>query len=269
MMVALALLQLLLLSAAAVLLPAATAEDNLLSRSPPIVLPLRNGSRHFNQSVDPKKVGIVVIDFWDSGNCKTEVNRLRAAFDSVNVALRGLRSLGATVIWAPSDVQNAYVGTPQRERAFWTPRVPVVEKRVMRCTNGTDKVDFDVCGLGVSHFAGCECGMGTDHDLDHHPGVCDWDIYGWGAMAPELEIADEDYIVDGAMESEWQVDSSELLSIAVARNLTRLLYFGTATQICVTFKPVGMLRMQSLGLDVHQASDSKHSPLLLPAAAKV
>ena len=234
-----------------------------------VTLPLRNGSRHTNLTVDPRSLGIVVVDLWDGGNCKTEVNRLRAAFDSVNVALRGLRSLGATVIWAPSDVQNAYVGTPQRERAFWTPRVPVVEKRVMRCTNGTDKVDFDVCGLGVSHFAGCECGMGTDHDLDHHPGVCDWDIYGWGAMAPELEIADEDYIVDGAMESEWQVDSSELLSIAVARNLTRLLYFGTATQICVTFKPVGMLRMQSLGLDVHQASDSKHSPLLLPAAAKV
>lgn len=255
MMVALALLQLLLLSTAAVLLPAATAEDELLSRSPPIVLPLRNGSRHFNQSVDPKKVGIVVIDFWDSGNCKTEVNRLKAMFASVNTALAGLRSLGMTVIWAPSDVQNAYVGTPQRERAFWTPRVPVVEKHTLKCTNGTDKVDYDKCGFGASHFSGCECGHGTAHDLEHSPGVCDWDIYSWGAMAPELEIGDEDYIVDGAMETHWKTDSSELLSITADRGLTTLLYFGTATQICLTFKPVGMLRMQSLGLQVHQVRD--------------
>ena len=81
--------------------------------------------------------------------------------------------------------------------------------------------------------------------------MCDWDIYSWGAMAPELEIGDEDYIVDGAMETDWETDSSELLSITADRGLTTLLYFGTATQICLTFKPVGMLRMQSLGLQVH------------------
>jgi hypothetical protein len=85
------------------------------------------------------------------------------------------------------------------------------------------------------------------HDLHQHPGVCDWDIYGWGAMAPELEIGAEDYVVGGAMETDWAVDSSELFSVARDRQLSTLLYFGTATQICLTFKPVGMLRMQSLG----------------------
>ena len=195
---------------------AAVPADQLdtTSPAPSIVLPLRNGSLHFNQTIDPKKVGVVVIDFWDSGNCKTEVNRLKAMFASVNTALAGLRLLGATVIWAPSDVQNAYVGTPQRERVFWTPRVPVVEKQILKCTNGTDRIDYDKCGFAASHFSGCECGHGTAHDLENSPGVCDWDIYSWGAMAPELEIGDEDYIVDGALETEWKTDSSELLSIA-------------------------------------------------------
>ena len=65
-------------------------------------------------------------------------------------------------------------------------------------------------------------------------------------MDPRLEIAESDLIVSG---------TQELYSICKARGITLLIYFGGATNICLTGKDVGLGPMYAAGLETVFARD--------------
>jgi hypothetical protein len=78
------------------------------------------------------------------------------------------------------------------------------------------------------------------------PGLACVVNYGWDGMDPRLEIVESDLIVSG---------TQELYSLCQARGITLLIYFGGATNICLTGKDVGLGPMYAAGLETAFARD--------------
>jgi hypothetical protein len=128
-----------------------------------------------------------------------------------------------TVIWAPTDVANHYVGTEQRERAMGTPYVPLPKITEMSCKFTVEP-------------GPCMCG----------PGIACHGNFGWDGMAPDLFIARDDWIVKG---------TQELYSVCKQRGLTHLIYMGFHTNACLFGKREGVRYMAPLGFKCFLARD--------------
>jgi len=178
------------------------------------------------ERVDPTQIGVVIVDMWNTNDCMTNAQRCAALVPRMNKALQGARRLGMQIIWAPTDVASQYAGTPQRERAIALPRLPVPHIKDYSCT-------FTV---PTKRPAKCMCG----------PGIVCHLHYGWDRMDPNLDIGAGDWIA---------ADPEELYAIYKQRNLTRLLYMGVNTNLCVMSKPEGIKPMTSAGLKCLLARD--------------
>ncbi len=178
------------------------------------------------QSIDPKKIGVVIVDMWNTNDCMTNAQRAAALVPRMNKALEGARRLGMQIIWAPTDVASQYVGTPQRERAIALPRAPLPHVGNFSCPFRAPTVRPEKCMCG--------------------PGIVCHVHYGWDSMDPNLVIAAGDWIAG---------DAEELYSIYKQTGLTRLLYMGINTNLCVMNKPEGIAPMTSAGLQCFLARD--------------
>lgn len=174
-------------------------------------------------TVDPRTVGIVVVDPWNYHWCMTWTHQTASAVPRLNRIVQGARRMGIKIIWAPSDVAGMYVGRSQRERALAVPYLPVPAGR-------GPSLKFTV------PTGPCHCGPGISCQLN----------YGFDAMLPDLDIADEDLIICG---------TQEMYSNSRAHGLKHLIYTGGATNICLTGKPAGLLPMARAGLDCMIARD--------------
>ena len=141
----------------------------------------------------------------------------------MNEALEGARKLGMPVFWGPTDTASTFSDWPQRQRAMAVPYIEVPKVRNIACR-------WTVEG------GPCMCG----------PGIACQINYGMDAMDDRLKIADSDLIVSG---------TQELYSICKARGINRLIYFGGATNICLTGKDIGLGPMYRAGLDCFFARD--------------
>jgi len=127
-----------------------------------------------NESIDPRKIGIVVIDMWNTNDCMTNAQRAAALVPRMNKALEAARRLGMQIIWAPTDVASQYVGTPQRERAIALPSSPLPHIGNFSCPFSVPTVRPDKCMCG--------------------PGIVCHIHYGWDGMDPGLVIGTGDWI---------------------------------------------------------------------------
>jgi nicotinamidase-related amidase len=176
--------------------------------------------------VDPSRIGVVIVDMWNTNDCMTNAQRAAALVPRMNKALDAARRLGMSIIWAPTDVASQYVGMPQRERAIALVRYPLPHIANFSCPFSVPTV----------RPAKCMCG----------PGIVCHVHYGWDAMDPDLVIASGDWIVG---------DPEELYSIYRQRNLTRLIYMGINTNLCVMNKPEGIAAMTAAGVQCTLARD--------------
>jgi nicotinamidase-related amidase len=179
-----------------------------------------------NESVDPSKIGIVIIDMWNTNDCMTNAQRAAALVPRMNRVLEAARRLGMSIIWAPTDVASQYAGAPQRERAIALARYPLPHIRNFSCPFSIPTVRPDKCMCG--------------------PGIACHVHYGWDAMDPNLVIASGDWIVG---------DPEELYSVYKQRGLARLIYMGINTNLCVMNKPEGIAPMTAAGLHCILARD--------------
>src|SRR5436190_19662562 len=178
------------------------------------------------ESIDPTKIGIVIIDMWNTNDCMTNAQRAAALVPRMNKALEVARRLGMQIIWAPTDVASQYVGTPGRERAIALPRYPLPHIGNFSCP-------FSVPTVRPGK---CMCG----------PGIVCHIHYGWDGMDPGLVIANGDWIVG---------DPEELYSIYKQQSLARLIYMGINTNLCVMNKPEGIAPMTAAGIKCILARD--------------
>ena len=177
------------------------------------------------------RIGVVVIDMWNGYPCCTGRGLFAALVPRMNRALTGMRALGATVIHAPSDVSDQYVGWPQAERVAALPRCELPRVRDIPAPR------FPFAGQT------CLCGPGIACPYMHH----------WHAIHPDLTIADQDFLLVGPVYG--AAGTQRLHALCRDRGLTHLLYLGIATNNCVVSKAAGMLYLARAGLEVILARD--------------
>ena len=209
-----------LLAAALLVVPAhaGTIELTLQTRDPKTG---RTATR--TERVDPKRVGVVLVDPWNFHWCMTAATRVGAMTPRWNRALECARKLGMTVLFAPTDVASQYVGTLPRERALGTPYLPVPSKRTLTCRF--------TCRVGP-----CMCG----------PGIPCLVNYGWDGMHPGLTVGDSDTIVSGL---------PEMYSVCRKAGLTHLIYTGLHTNMCLFGKPPALRNLYAAGMECFVARD--------------
>ena len=189
------------------------------------------GERITLTAVPAARIGVVVIDMWNGYPCCTGRGLFAALVPRMNRALAGMRSLGATVIHAPSDVSDQYVGRPQAERVAALPRYELPRVRDIPAPR------FPFAGQT------CLCGPGIACPYLHH----------WHAVHPDLAIAEPDYLLAGPVYGD--AGTQRLHALCRQRGLTHLLYLGIATNNCVVSKAAGMLYLARAGLEVILARD--------------
>jgi hypothetical protein len=178
------------------------------------------------EAIDPAKIGIVIIDMWNTNDCMTNAQRAAALVPRMNKVLEVARRLGMQIIWAPTDVVNYYAGTPQRERALALPSLALPHLTNFSCPFSAPTVRPEKCMCG--------------------PGIVCHIHYGWDKMDPNLIIGRSDWIV---------ADPNELYSVYKHQGLTRLIYMGINTNLCVMNKPEGIAAMTAAGIKCILARD--------------
>jgi hypothetical protein len=217
--------------------PAATADS-----SAPTTIELHLQRRDPNSgdlrpetiNVDPRHVGVVVVDMWNWHWCKTSAARVAALVPRMKPVLAQAHDLGMTIFWCPSDVVDNYVGTPQHEAAANAPKVPLPDLEPLDCPAAPDG-------------GGCTCGKER----------CQGN-YGWNAMNPQLQMNDDDLMPN---------DLETLYSLCRQRGITHLIYVGVHTQVCLLGKSIGLRNLSRAGLycilardltDAHGLYDPDH-----------
>jgi hypothetical protein len=227
-----------LLALMAVLMPCApmraqAAQSDSLENSPPnktefIELTLQRRDPKTGEiiltkeKVDPRKVGVVVVDMWNFHWCKTSAARVTAMVPRMKPALEAAHRMGMTIFWCPSDVADNYSGTIQYQAAAAAPRHTPPPMKEVVCPAAPDG-------------GGCTCGG------DRCQGN-----YGWDAMNPDLHMHDDDFMPN---------DMETLYSLCVERGITHLIYLGVHTQICLLGKSIGLKNMTQIGFHCILARD--------------
>lgn len=204
------------MSSAALALPPASLTLTLQTRDENGVVQTRD------ETIDPKHVGIVVVDPWNFHWCKTATMRVDALIPRLNRSLQAARELGMTVMLCPSDVVDNYVGWPQREIVLAMAKRPEPPLISIACPAPPDG-------------GGCACG--------HDRCVVN---YGWDGMHPDLKIGPDDLIPD-TLQEVW--------TICQDRELTHLIYMGVHTQVCLLGKPMGLRNLKAAGMRCILARD--------------
>jgi len=174
------------------------------------------------REIDPAKTGVVVIDMWNFHWCKTATERVGAIVPRMEHCLQAMRALGMQVFYCPTDVIDAYLGTPQRERVLATPLEPLPALKDIECPE-------------PPQGPGCACGR--ERCLGQ---------YGWDAMHPDLSIAEADLMPNSF---------EQLYTLCKARGIEHLLFLGCHTQVCLLGKSVGLMNMKRAGFDCILARD--------------
>lgn len=181
-----------------------------------------------SERIDPRKIGIVVVDMWNYHWCATALGRAGALIPRMNATFEQARELGMTLIFLPTDVILSYVGYPQRNAVLALPHhdLPAVSTSISR-----PPLPKPPAGGGS-----CMCGPGESCVSN----MC------WTALNPELKIRDRDFVAAG---------EDEMYDICQARGLSHLIYAGIHTNICVIGKPGAAVNMARLGLKCLLARD--------------
>ncbi len=76
----------------------------------------------------PMKTAVIVCDVWDSHWSRGAVERVTAMVPSMDRMVRSARSMGMTIIHAPSDTMDFYEGMPARRRILEAPYSEMPDK---------------------------------------------------------------------------------------------------------------------------------------------
>ena len=96
--------------------------------------------------IDTQPTATVGVDRWNWHWCKTATERGGALVPRMERCLQAARALGIQIFYCPTDVVEAYVGTPQRERVLAMPLMPLP---------ALQQVDIPT----PPHGSGCTCGQ--------------------------------------------------------------------------------------------------------------
>jgi hypothetical protein len=122
-------------------------------------------------TLDPRKIGIIVVDMWNYHWCRTCLARAGALVPRMNAAFERARTLGMQVVFLPTDVILAYQYHPQRQAVLAMKQQPIPQRLNINPPNAI-----------YPDYPYCDCGPGPQCLMN----------YGWTAMNATLEIRAND-----------------------------------------------------------------------------
>ncbi|MCW5980024.1 MAG: isochorismatase family protein [Bryobacteraceae bacterium] len=191
------------------------------------------------------RTAIVICDMWDSHTCSLSAQRVAAMAPRMNQAINAARSLGVTIVHAPSETMRHYEGTPWRRRMQQAPAAPSPIEILARCPREPEET--------------------RDFPIDDTAGGCDDPILKewtgplpWRRQHPAIDIVGFDGISDSGQ---------EIYSFAKQEGITNIALMGVHTNICILNRSFGVRQMTRLGFQVvlvRDLTDAMYDPRRRP-----
>ncbi len=195
---------------------------------------------------DVAQTAIIVCDMWDDHTCRLSAQRVAALAPRMNQVLSTARSLGVTIIHAPSDTMKFYEGTPFRQRMQRAPNATSATPILSRCAREP---------LEERNFP-----------IDDTAGGCDDPIlkaetgppYPWTRENPAIDVVG----FDGVSES-----GQEIYNFFKQEGIVNVALMGVHTNICILNRSFGIRQLTRLGFHtvlVRDLTDSMYDPRKRP-----
>jgi hypothetical protein len=178
-------------------------------------------------SFDPARVGIIVMDMWNSHWDPIYTARSDAIVPAMNQFLHNARSAGATIVFSPTALIDlagnaVYHDMRQRARAIALPDVPIPPAVGFEPAEPQLWLYSDI---GMEGNPAPECrhsGWGTD----------EWPL---SAQSPGLDIEEIDYLLGDNPRG-----VQEMWNVMHKHQIEHVLYLGGALNMCLYKKPIGV-----------------------------
>eukprot|EP01048_Picozoa_sp_COSAG05_P016243 COSAG05_NODE_2066_length_3619_cov_2.043466_5_plen_314_part_00 len=208
--------------------------------------PITWAAAHEAVSVDVSKTAVVIIDMWDFHPCPCAFARFREIAVKIEDTVASARAAGVLIIHAPSDCVGGYTGAPVKPAYADHPARKWVAALPHRSTPPPREQNVPKYPLDSSD-GGCDCAAPATSRT-------------WERVTDLITIHDTDALIDGN-------DGQSLHNLVAARGLTRLLYCGVATNMCVMGRQAAIVTAKSWGLQanlVRELTDVMYNPELPP-----
>jgi nicotinamidase-related amidase len=206
----------------------------------------------------PKQTAVIVCDMWDTHHCYNAVKRVEEMAPRMNEVLEKCRSMGMTIVHAPSSCMDAYKDHPGRKLAKDTPTAKNLPKDIavwchMIPSEEKSKYPID------QQDGGCDSDPADQAKhkealikLGRNPGSP------WKSQIAVLKMHDQDVISDSGVEI-WNVLES--------RGINNVILLGVHTNMCVLGRPFGLRQMAKNGKNVvlmRDMTDTMYNPKASP-----
>jgi nicotinamidase-related amidase len=178
------------------------------------------------------RTAIVICDMWDTHTCNLSAQRVAVMAPRMNQIISAARSLGVTIIHAPSDTMKFYEGTPARRRMQRAPLASSPIPILARCPR--DPVEER--NFPIDDSSECD-----------DPIVKEWTgPYPWTRQHPAIDIIGFDGVSD---------NGQEIYNYFKQEGITNVALMGVHTNICILNRGFGIRQMTRLGFQVVLARD--------------
>jgi nicotinamidase-related amidase/type 1 glutamine amidotransferase len=212
------------------------------------------------QQWDPAKTALIVCDFWDSHHCANAVKRVNEMAPRMAEVVNTARERGVLIIHAPSDCMKTYENHPARKRAQEAPAAANLPPKITDWLHWKDATE-EKTGYPIDASDG-----GSDDTAEEdatwkeelkrqgrNPGNP------WKAQHPAVSIdAGRDLISDKGV---------EIWNALEARGISRVLFAGVHTNMCVCGRPFGLRQLSRNGKNVillRDLTDTMYNPAKKP-----
>ena len=182
-----------------------------------------------------EETALVIVDMWDNHWSRGAVERVNMLAPRINTVAQAARVRGVQIIHAPSDVINFYNEHPARTRIL---NLPPVSPPV--------SIDHPDPPLPIDDSDG---GSDTGESEPYKA---------WSRQHPAIEIKEDDAI---------SADGQEVYNILRHKGITKVIYAGVHTNMCVLRRSFAIKQMVRWGLDVvlvRDLTDAMYNPLKRP-----
>lgn len=197
-------------------------------------------------TLDPRRVGIVVVDVWDSHPDPVAAERVESLVPALNRSLEAARDLGMTVFIALADVPVEAIpgGTPARPDR---PQMPFAYPGRTPVTPPYTEIPYFNAAEGQTQVP-------PSVEVPARPL--------WTTVHSDLRLDPRDVVLDARewwpadREESWSaISTRQLYWESVDRGITHLVYVGVHTNWSVFTKNFSMEPMQRAGFTVLLARD--------------
>jgi nicotinamidase-related amidase len=195
---------------------------------------------------DVAQTAIIICDMWDSHTCSLSAQRVAAMAPRMNQVISVARSLGVTIVHAPSDTMKFYDGTPWRERMQRAPMAASPTPILARCA----REPLEERNFPIDDSAG-----GCD---DPNPRKEAGAPYPWRREHPAIDVVGFDGVSD---------NGQEIYNFLKQEGITNVALMGVHTNMCILNRSFGIRQMTRLGFQValvRDLTDAMYDPRTRP-----